>query len=256
MMRYQFLLRELVLRDLKVRYAGSYLGFLWAFVHPIWQLLIYSVVFSGILRTPLVGEGTKSFSVFLFAGLLMWMGFSEGLQRGTTSVVEGAHLVKRQSFPSQILVIASALSAILHSGIAVGVFFVLRMAVGGIAWTQLPAFLVAVAMQFLLTCGIALLLAAIYVYLRDVTHALNLVFSFLFFLTPIVYPLGIVPQRFAPVVALNPLSTVVAAYRGFFVRSAPPSLVALLGLTVFASAVFAAGWAVFSRLSRGFADEL
>ena len=256
MMRYRFLVSELVLRDLKVRYAGSFLGFVWAFVHPLWQLLIYSAVFSGILRTPLVGEGTKSFSVFLFSGILMWMGFSEGLQRGTVSIVEGAHLVKKLSFPNQILVIAAALSAILHSGIALGVFLLLRLAVGGVAWMQLPVFLFVVVLQFVLTCGIALFLAGIYVYLRDITHALNLVFSFLFFLTPIVYPIGVVPARFVGLVGLNPLSTVVAAYRSFFVQSAPPSAVAVLGLTLVTVAVFACGWAVFSRLSRGFADEL
>ncbi len=178
MMRYQFLLRELVLRDLKVRYAGSYLGFLWAFVHPIWQLLIYSVVFSGI---------------------------------------------------------------------ATGVIFLLRISVGGIAWTRLPAILVAMAIQLLLTCGIAPLLAAVYLHLRDVTHALNVVISFPFVLTPIVYPLDTLAQRFALVVALNPLSTVVAAYCRFFVRNAPPSLVALLGPRNFASAVFPREWTVFSR---------
>jgi ABC-2 type transport system permease protein len=255
-MRYRFLVRELVLRDLKLRYSGSFLGLVWAFLHPIWQLVIYSTVFSGILRTPLVGEGTKSFSVFLFSGILMWMAFSEGLQKGTTAVVEGAHLVKKLRFPSQILVVAAALSAILHSGVAITVFLVLRVAVNGIAWLQLPVFLLAIGLQFLVTCGLALLLSGVYVYMRDVTHALNLVFSFLFFLTPIVYPAGVVPERFAPVVALNPLSTVVAAYRSFLVRSAPPSLTAMLGLTLFAAAVFATGWALFSRLARGFADEL
>jgi ABC-2 type transport system permease protein len=256
MMRYNFLLRELVVRDLKVRYSGSFFGFVWAFVHPLWQLMIYSVVFSGILRTPLVGEGTRSFSVFLFSGILMWMGFSEGLQRGTVAVVEGAQLVKKLSFPSQILVIAAALSAILHSGIAIGVFLLLRIGVGGVAWMQLPVFLYVLALQFVLTCGIALLLAGFYVFLRDVTHALNLVFSFLFFLTPIVYPIGVIPSRFVGVVAANPLSTVVAGYRSFFVQSAPPSVTAVLGLTLVAVAVFALGWSVFSRLSRGFADEL
>jgi lipopolysaccharide transport system permease protein len=254
--RFRFLLRELVLRDLKVRYAGSLLGFIWAFVHPLWQLAIYSAVFSGILKTPLDGEGTKSFPVFLFAGLLMWMSFGEGLSRGTATVVESANLVSKLRFPSSILVVAVTLSALLHASIATGVFLIIRIAVGGVVWAALPGFLLATVLQYALTLGLAWLLAAVYVFLRDIQHVLTLVLSAVFYLTPIVYPPAIVPHRYQWMVAANPLSTLVALYRAFLVGSKPPAGGAVLVLAVVAVAALALGSIVFSRLSGQFADEL
>jgi len=256
LIRYRFLLRELVLRDLKIRYAGSLLGFLWAFVHPLWQLAIYSVVFSGILRTPLEGQGTKSFPVFLFAGLLMWMAFGEGLSRGTAAVVESANLVSKLRFPSSILVVAVTLSALLHASIATGVFLIMRIAIGGVAWPALPGFVIAVVLQYSLTVGVAWLLAALYVFLRDVQQVLTLVLSAIFYLTPIVYPPAIVPKRFQWIIGLNPLSTLVALYRAFLVGSPPPAWSAVLVLAVVSALALVSGIVVFRRLSGLFADEL
>jgi ABC-2 type transport system permease protein len=256
LIRYRYLLRELVVRDLKVRYAGSLFGFLWAFVGPLWQLALYSIVFSAILRTPLVGEGTRSFPAFLFAGLLPWMAASEGLQRGTTAVVENAHLVKKLRFPSEILVLAVTLSAQVHAAIALLVFFVARLAVGGLHWGALPLFLLGLLCQLAVTYGIALLLAAAYVYMRDIVHGLGLVLSALFYLTPIVYPVALVPERFQWAVDANPLSTVVSLYRTFLLGSLAPSPAGLAALVALAVVLVALGALAFRRLAGGFSDEL
>jgi len=256
MIRFRFLLRELVMRDLKVRYTGSLLGFVWAFVHPLWQLALYSAVFAGILRTPLEGEGTKSFPVFLFAGLLMWMAFGEGLARATTTVVESANLVKKLRFPSAILVVAVTLSALLHASIATGVFLVVRIAIGGVSWPLLPEFLLALVLQYALTLGLGWLLAATYVFLRDIQHGLTLVLSAVFYLTPIVYPAAVVPGKYQWVVEANPLSTLVALYRAFLIGSRPPDPTSILLLIVFAFAALVAGFFIFRSLAGRFSDEL
>lgn len=256
MIHYRFLLRELVLRDLKVRYAGSLFGFLWAFVNPLWQLGLYSIVFSAILRMPLIGEGTQSYSAFLFAGLLPWMAFSEGLQRGTLAIVENAHLVKKLRFPSEILVLAVTISALVHAAIAFGVFFTLRLTVGGLAWGQMPLFVAGFVFQIAVTLGFALLLAAAYVYMRDIVHGLGLVLSALFYLTPIVYPVALVPERFRWAVEANPLSTVVSLYRAFLLGSQPPSTAALVTLATLATVILLVGGLSFRRLAGGFSDEL
>jgi lipopolysaccharide transport system permease protein len=256
LIRYRYLLRELVVRDLKVRYAGSFFGFLWAFFNSLWQLALYSIVFSLILRTPLVGEGTDSFPAFLFAGLLPWMAFSEGLQRGTVAIVENAHLVKKLRFPSELLVLSVSLSALVHASIAFLLFFALRVGVGGVAWGGLPLFLLGLALQLAVTYGSALLMAAAYVFMRDIVHGLGLVLAALFYLTPIVYPAALVPERFDWAVAANPLSTLVAIYRTFLLGSRPPSGVATAALAAVAVAVLAAGWLAFRRLAGSFSDEL
>jgi len=256
MNRYRFLLRELVVRDLKVRYAGSVFGFVWAFVNSIWQLGLYSLVFSVILRTPLVGEGTTSFPAFLFAGLLPWMAFSEGLLRGTAAIVESSNLVKKLRFPSEILVVSVAISALVHSGFAFVVFFLIRFFTAGIVWSALPLLLVGLAGQFAVTLGLALLLAALYVYMRDITHGVQLVISALFYLTPILYPAALVPPRFSWAVNGNPLSTVVATYRAFLLGSQPPRIAAVGVLLFWGGALLAFGWIVFRRFSGRFSDEL
>jgi ABC-type polysaccharide/polyol phosphate export permease len=227
LIRYRFLLRELLARDLKVRYAGSLFGFFWAFVTSLWQLALYTIVFSFILRVPLEGEGTKNFSAFLFAGLLPWMAFSEGLSKGTLAVVDSAHLVKKLRFPSEILVLAVTSSALVHAGIAFFIFLLLRLGVGGVAWTALPLFLVGLVFQVALTNGISLLLAATYVFMRDIAHGLGLVLAALFYLTPIIYPVALVPDRFRWAVDGNPLSTLVSLYRAFLLGSPPPTKTSL-----------------------------
>ena len=256
MSRYRLLLRELVARDLKVRYAGSVFGFLWAFVNPVWQLALYSVVFSLILKTPLVGEGTTNFPAFLFAGLLPWMAFSEGVLRGTSSIVDSAHLVKKVRFPSETVVVSVTLSALIHAGFAFLLFVLLRLAAGGLFWTALPVMLVGMVGQFAVTLGLALLLATACVFVRDVAHGLQLVVSALFYLTPILYPAALVPQRFAWAVDANPLSTVVAAYRAFLLGSRPPEALSLALLALWGVVALIAGWAVFRRFAGSFADEL
>src|SRR5581483_4638439 len=111
---HSFLLRELVRRDFQGRYAGSLLGFLWSFVQPLWQLLLFSFVFSAVLRVSPVGERTHRFWVFLFCGLRPCLAVQEGVMRGTTAFTENANLVKKLRFPSGILVLSAVLGALLH----------------------------------------------------------------------------------------------------------------------------------------------
>jgi hypothetical protein len=125
-----FLLRELVKRDFKGRYAGSVLGFFWSFVQPLWLLLLFSFVFATVMRISPVGERTDNFGVFLFCGLLPWMAIHEAVLRGSTAITDNAELVKKLRFPSQILVLAVALAAFLHELIALAVFVVVLAALG------------------------------------------------------------------------------------------------------------------------------
>jgi lipopolysaccharide transport system permease protein len=251
-----FLLRELVTRDIKARYTGSLFGFLWAFVNPLWQLVIYSIVFSSILRIELTGEATQSFPAFLFAGLLPWMAFSEGVSRGTACLVENGELIKKHAFPAELLVASVTLSALVHEAIALALFAAVRGVQGGLIWSHLPALLAGLSLQVLLTFGLALLLAAAYIYFRDIQHGLGLALQAVFYLTPMIYPMALVPGRFRWAVEANPLSTVVALYRAFLLGSSTPPLSAIGWLVAISFALFASGLFVFRRFSRYFADEL
>lgn len=251
-----FLLRELVRRDFTQRYAGSLLGLLWSLLQPLWQLLLLSFVFSIVMRIPLTGEPTDRFWVFLLAGLLPWLAVQEGIQRGTTAITDQGDLVKKIRFPATILVVTVVTTALLHEAIIGGLYTVALIWVGELSVPSLPLLAVALTLQVLLTLGFALLLAPLHVFLRDTAQLVGMALSAWFYLTPIVYPLSLVPERFQPYVQLNPLTALVGLYRRAFLGGEtlwPPGMPALVALAV---GSFIAGLVVFRRLRPGFADEL
>jgi lipopolysaccharide transport system permease protein len=255
-MRQTFLLRELVRRDVASRYRGSLLGFLWAFVNPLWQLLLYTFVFSVILRVPLVAEGTTSFPIFLFAGLLPWIGFSEGLVRSTTAVVEHANLVRKHRFPSELLVVSAVAAAVFHQLAAIALFAVLQLVRGELPAGSLPWLLPALAVQVGLTLGLGWAAAAVQVYFRDVVQVVGIALAAGFYLTPIVYPSALVPPDLRWALLLNPFAAVVAAFRAALVGGPPPSAAACAGAAAFAVGAAVLGLLLFRKLRPGFADEL
>lgn len=255
-MHHGFLLKELVRRDLQSRYRGSLFGFLWAFVHPLWQLALLWVVFSVILKVPLTGESTASFPVFLFSGLVPWLGFAEGLQRATTSVVEHSGLVRKLRFPSELLVVAGVTSALIHQFVALAIFAVWQGFAGDPAWVRMPWLLFGFAAQICLALGIGWATSALQVFFRDVAQGLSITIQAWFYLTPIVYPLTLVPEPLRPWMALNPMATTVQAFRTVLLGGPPPSTSAALGLSAMALVAVASGWVLFRRLRPAFADEL
>jgi ABC-type polysaccharide/polyol phosphate export permease len=255
-----FLLRELVRRDFQGRYAGSFLGFVWSFVQPLWQLLLFSFVFSTVMRIPPTGTGTNRFWVFLFCGLLPWMAVQEGVLRGATAVTDNSHLVKKLRFPAEILVLTAVLGALAHEAIAAAVFLVALVSLGELSPATLPWLLVALPLQVALTCGLGLLLAGVQVFFRDVAQLLGMALTAWFYLTPIVYPLAMVPESWRPWLALNPLTGLVGLYRAALLGGTTPvaaQVQALLpALLAAALVVLAAGWWTFRRLAPAFADEI
>src|SRR5262245_12435751 len=211
-----FLLKELVKRDFQGRYAGSVLGFAWSLVQPLWQILLFTFVFSTVLKVSPAGTRTGHFAIFLFGGLLPWTALHEGVLRASTAVTDNASLVKKLRFPSEVLVLAVVLAALLHQAIAAAIFVVVLAAVRELSWSGLPLLLVALPLQVGLTLGLGLLVAAVHVFFRDTAQALGLVFNVWFYLTPIVYPLALVPERFRAWVELNPLTALVGLYRRAF----------------------------------------
>jgi lipopolysaccharide transport system permease protein len=250
-----FLLRELVRRDFQGRYAGSLLGFLWSFVQPLWQLLLFSFVFSTVMRVSPAGERTERFWVFLFCGLLPWMAVHEGVLRGTAAITDNANLVKKLRFPAEILVATAVVAALLHEAIAALVFVGTLVAVGELSTTGLGWLLVALPLQLALTLGLGLLLAAVQVFFRDTAQVLGMVLTGWFYFTPIVYPLALVPERLQPWLALNPLTGLVTLYRAAFLGGPIPGR-GVIALAITALLLLGAGWALFRRLRGGFADEL
>ena len=251
-----FLLGELVRRDFQGRYAGSLLGFLWSFVQPLWQLLLFSFVFSGVLRVSPAGEATDRFWVFLFCGLLPWLAVHEGILRGATAVTDNAHLIKNLRLPAAILVFSAVAGALVHQAIAAGIFLVVLGALGELSPSSLGWLLVALPLQVAITGGLGLLLASINVFLRDTSQVIGMILAGWFYFTPIVYPLAAGPARLHGALELNPWTGLVGLYRAGLLGGAPPATAAAVALLGGAAAALVAGALLFRRLEPGFADEL
>lgn len=251
-----FLLSELVRRDFRGRYAGSFFGLAWSFAHPLWQLALFSFVFSFVLRIPLTGERTEHFALFLFCGLLPWMALHEGVARGATAITDNAMLVKKLSFPSELLPLTVVLTAALHLLIGLGLFIPILALVGDLSPGSLPWLLLALPLQLALTAGIALLLAAVNVAVRDTSQLLGIALQAWFYLTPIVYPQALMPERVRGWLLFNPAAALVGLYRQALIGGAAPEPAALAALVIAAGALLALGLFVFRRARPTFADEI
>ena len=251
-----FLLKEMVVRDIRARYAGSSFGLAWAFALPILWMLLYTGVFGLILRAPLP-PGFANFPEFLMAGLLPWIAFNEGVSRSASALHDNAAMVKKTVFPLETLILSVVLAAVVNQIIALAIYAVVRRRRSA-TWrcpgccSSLPALLA----QTLLTFGLGCLAATMTVFVRDTVQALGVALTVLFYATPIVYPSALVPVRLRPLIAANPIAHLVDWYRGAFTLHTAPDPASVLYVTVFAAGSAVLGAALFSRARPHFADLL
>lgn len=251
-----FLLKELVRRDFQGRYAGSLLGLVWSFVQPLWMLLLFTFVFSTVMKISPVGTRTGHFSVFLFSGLLPWMALNEGVTRAATAITDNSSLVKKLRFPSELLVAAVVLAALLHEAIAGFIFLVVLAVLRELTWGGLPLLLLAVPLQVALTVGLGLILSGVHVFFRDTAQILGMALTGWFYLTPIVYPLALVPERFQPWLRLNPLTPLVGLYRQALLGGRLALVPGTGALAAVAVMLLFVGLLLFRRLKTAFVDEI
>ena len=256
MLRYLFLLKEFVRRDFEGRYAGSMLGFLWSLLQPGWQLLLFTFVFSTVLKISLLGERTESFGIFLFCGLMPWLAFHEGVSRSSTAITENANLVKKIHFPAEILVLSVVLGGVVHQLIASGLFLAVLLVVGEFHWKGLPLIALALPIQIAMTVGLGLIVATANTFFRDVGQLLGMVLMGWFYFTPIVYPLDQVPEDYQQMLLVNPMTALVDLYREAFLGGHLAAARGLTWLTITAVCVMVVGLWLFRRMKPLFPDEL
>jgi ABC-type polysaccharide/polyol phosphate export permease len=247
--RYRDLVRNLVARDLRIKYKGSSIGFAWSLLNPLVLAAVYTLAFRYIIRIPI-----PHFPLFLLAGLLPWTFFTSSLAMATGSVADNSSLVRKVAFPRVILPVGVVLSQFAQFALMYAVIIPLGAALGPGATPALLGLLPLVCLQLLFTLGLALLLATAYVYFRDTRHLLEVALQIWFWLTPIVYAVALVPERLRPLLWLNPMAGFVTAYQSIVVSGQWPGAAAAAALTAVALGVFVAGVAVFARHQRRFAE--
>ena len=260
---YRELTRNLVLRDLKVRYKNSVLGMLWSLLNPLLMMVVFTVVFT--VMTP-AGGSIRNFPTFVLCALLPWNFFSSSVIGATSSIVKNTDLVKKVYFPREILPVSAVLAELVNFCVALIVLFAM-VYVSGINLTTWALLLpVVLLIQLLFTLGIGLTLAALNVFYRDTQQILSVVMLAWFFVTPIFYPVNILPHRYdlwgitvdvwrwAHI--LNPMTSITSTYRIILYSGAPPALDFLLRTAGVAVVVLLIGIYLFRRYSWRFAEEV
>ena len=248
---YKEMLVSSVKKDLRSRYRGSFLGFLWTFVNPLMQLIIYSIVFPFLLKMQ-----EENYSMFVFVGLLPWIYFTSSLQISTTCIVGNGNLVKKIYFPRMILPIGVSTTGIMNYIFGLIIVFP-ALIITGVKITPYVLFLpIVMLVNYLFTTGFCLALSALYVFFRDLEHIVGIVTMAWFYLTPVVYNLKIFPEYAQRLLLLNPMTQFVNAYRNVLMYGKLPSFTGFSCLTFLSVVVFFLGALIFSKLQRTFAEEI
>lgn len=271
---YRELIRNLVIRDLQVRYKGSVLGYLWTQLAPLLLMLVFWFVFSAFFQADIA-----MFPVFILVGLLPWNFASEAVSGGTRSVIDNAPLVKKVFFPREVLPLVSVLSSLVNFVLSLPMLLLVMAAVQAMyaplratgnwtnfSWTfvYLP---VLIGIQTLFLSGVALFLSALAVRYRDTVHLISIFIQFWFFLTPVIYALDRVAGPLAQLVRwLNPMASLVEFYREILYGNAVafgqiptpnlPALDSVLRVLLTALATLAIGYWYFQRRSGEFGERL
>lgn len=249
---YREMIISLVKKDLRGRYKGSALGFLWTFINPLFQLIIYTIVFSTIMRM-----GVDKFYMFLFVALVPWIFFSACLQQGATCIMDNKEMVKKIYFPRLVLPLSFVTSCFVNMLLSFVVIFAVIIVTGfginPVALLFLPLIMI---IEYALALGISLITSACTVYVRDLQHILSIIGMGWMYLTPVVYPSSMVPDKYRTLFNLNPMTPIITAYRDILYYKNIPHMTTLIQASAMGLILIIVGMVVFSRLQRNFVEEL
>lgn len=249
---YRQMIYSLVRKELRGRYKGSVLGFMWTFINPLLQLLVYTLVFSVIMK-----NGIEKYYIYLFVGLVPWIFFSSAVTSGASSVMASKDMVKKIYFPREILPIASVTSGFVNMLYSFVVIFVVLIVSGvGVNIKALPFLIPVMIVEYILSLGAALLSAGFTVYFRDLEYILGIVTMAWMYVTPVLYDMSIVPDRLKIFLNINPMTQVIVAYRDILYYKRIPQMGTLIQSTIIGIVVVIVGYIVFRKLQKGFAEEL
>lgn len=249
---YREMIASLVRRDLRGRYKGNALGFLWNFINPLMQLLVYTLVFSVIMR-----NGIEDYYLYLFVALIPWIFFSSCISGGCNCILGNGDMVKKIYFPREVLPISYVTSQFVNMLLSFVVVFVVLIFSGkGLAPIPLLYLPIIMIVEYVLALGMTLLFSALTVYLRDIANILGIITMAWQFVTPVMYGREQVPARLLWVFDLNPMTSIIEAYRNILYYQQTPDMGTLLVAVIAGVAFLVVGELVFRHLQRGFAENL
>lgn len=249
--KYRWLIYELVLRDLRLRYRGSFFGFAWSALNPVLFMAIYTLVFSIYLRVHV-----PHYAMYLLAGLIPWGWLSGAVMAGTSSILDGRFYVGKTLFPTVALVAVPVLSNAVNFLLSLPILLIFAMLMHvhwGLPLVWLPALAL---VELIFIGGAVLLLATINVFYRDFQQIINYAVTALLYMTPIFYLRDQVPPQFRLLVVWNPLAAMMGAFQDVFYYNRMPNAADVLYALVFSLALLAIGYGTFARMQESFSQYL
>jgi ABC-type polysaccharide/polyol phosphate export permease len=248
------LLRQLVAKELKVRYKGSALGFLWSLVTPLLLTGVFTVVFSTFIRIAI-----EDFATFFLSGYLVWTFFSNSVNASVGAIVGNGALIRKVWFSREVLPLSLVLAQAVHFGLALLATSPLFLVQRGFSPQVIPALVVGFALLVAFTTGMSMLFAAANVGFRDLQELTQVIFLAWFYLTPVIYPLAYVRDnapQFLPLVRANPMTWFAELFHRLLYDGTWPDAVTWLVCAGWAAAALALGYWLFNRLAVTFAKEV
>ncbi len=248
---YSELLKNLIAKDLKLKYRGSILGFLWSLVNPLVTIIVYSLAFTYILKVQV-----QNFTLFLMSGILPWTFFSGAVMASTLAVTANGNLIKKIHFPRELLPISTVLFNLAQFLLALLVFFPALIFLGARLTMVLVAYPLILLLHVAFTLGLAFVLSAVTVFFQDVKHLTEVGLMMLFWMTPIIYDLSMIPGQAQVYFKLNPLTAYITAYQDIVYWGRWPTTQTWALAALWAVIALGLGWLVFLRYQPSFAEEL
>lgn len=250
--QYREMINSLVRRDLRGRYKASFLGFLWTFINPLCQILVYTFVFSFIMRT-----GIEQFYVYLVSGMIPWIFFSTAVSGGTMCIKNQSEMVKKIYFPREVLPISFVTSAFINMLFCfIMIFLVVFVSGRGFSPVALLFLPLVMVIEYIMALGLTMIVSGLTIYFRDMEHITAVIMMAWIYLTPIMYSIEMVPEKLRGVYYINPMTPVIQSYQHILYYKTIPSM-STLGLAgAFAVVILIIGCIAFRKLEINFAEEL
>lgn len=243
---------ELTHRELRGKYKGSVLGFLWTYINPLMQILVYAFVFSQIFSS-----GIEKFHLYLIVSMFPFNFFTGGVIQGLGSIRYQGDLVKKVYFPRQILPIVSLTVNFVNLLISFGIIYSILLVSGWGIDLKIQMWLIPVMLiEYVFALGLALLLSAVEVYFRDIEHIVSVLMMVWMYVTPMFYSIEIIPEKFLKFFYCNPMLYIISMYQQILYYKVAPDLTYMLRGLIFAISFFIIGSIVFKVMEKRFAEEL
>ena len=248
---YRQLLKSNVIKEIRGKYKGSFLGVLWSFVNPLLMTLVYAIVFPFLLR-----GSQPHYTTFIVIAILPWNWFTATISQGTSTILANGGIIKKVYFPRAILPISIVTSGLVNFIISC-LIILLFLIFSGIGFSPYILLLpLIVILQYILQLGIILITGSINVYIRDLEYIINFFIQMLFYATPVLYSMSMFPKKIQWLLRLNPMTTIIESYRDIFFYKQAPNFAMLGYVFVISVVILLVGSLVFKKLEKGFAEEL